>query len=387
VFKGYNPAIPLQRADGFRFLTQNLGQAFDFAYEKKDPLYPEIHTFCTPYCKLGGDNADCVYQSAWIDGNSVYKVSGTKGTVRFLNFTTMGPRPTAKPGSDWHPLNEPFGDIPQANLLGHNLETDWEGNFELYIGGPKRGPNWLPTNADTRKLFIRQYFDDWREISAKLRIERVGMTEPRPAPTPADFIKAMDWSGNFLVTMMQDNPDWAFKFSAANDLAHPNRFASNPMEIKDPANNVKVDKARGRTILSMIWRLAPDEALLMEFDDPGTFWMLTNMGSFKNSMDYLYRPVSYAPSRTKVDKDGKIRFVLAHDDPGYHNWIDTSGFEFGSVTSRNVLSDKFIDIRTKVVKRDRVAAEMPADSAKVTKDERTKLMLERFHAIQKRYIL
>jgi hypothetical protein len=115
--------------------------------------------------------------------------------------------------------------------------------------------------------------------------------------------------------------------------------------------------------------------------------MLTNMGVFKNSMDYLYRPISYAPSRTKADKDGKIRFVLAHDDPGYHNWIDTTGFEFGSMTSRNVLSDKFIDIRTKVVKRDKVAAEMPADSAKVTKEERAKLMLERFHAIQKRYLL
>ena len=28
VFKDYNPPAPLHRADGFRFLTQNLGQAF-----------------------------------------------------------------------------------------------------------------------------------------------------------------------------------------------------------------------------------------------------------------------------------------------------------------------------------------------------------------------
>ncbi|MBV9509277.1 MAG: hypothetical protein JO303_03220, partial [Caulobacteraceae bacterium] len=31
VFKDVNPANPLQRADGFRYLTQNLGQAFDLA--------------------------------------------------------------------------------------------------------------------------------------------------------------------------------------------------------------------------------------------------------------------------------------------------------------------------------------------------------------------
>src|SRR4051812_12278308 len=40
VFKGYNPAQPLMRADGYRFLTQNLGQAFDLAYETKDTKYP-----------------------------------------------------------------------------------------------------------------------------------------------------------------------------------------------------------------------------------------------------------------------------------------------------------------------------------------------------------
>src|SRR5262249_32637747 len=71
VFKGYNPPSQLMRADGFRFLQQNLGQAFMLAYETKDTKYPVIHTFCSPFLKLGGDNADCVYQQAWVDGESV----------------------------------------------------------------------------------------------------------------------------------------------------------------------------------------------------------------------------------------------------------------------------------------------------------------------------
>ena len=41
IFKDYNPAGPLQRADGFRFLTQNLGQAFDLALEPNPPCVPE----------------------------------------------------------------------------------------------------------------------------------------------------------------------------------------------------------------------------------------------------------------------------------------------------------------------------------------------------------
>ena len=58
VFKEYNPPTPLHRADGFRFLMQNLGQALDLAYETKDTRFPVIHAFNSPFCKLGGDNAD-----------------------------------------------------------------------------------------------------------------------------------------------------------------------------------------------------------------------------------------------------------------------------------------------------------------------------------------
>ncbi|MGB7867169.1 MAG: hypothetical protein WBM01_02555, partial [Mycobacterium sp.] len=76
VFKDANPGSPILRADAFRFLTQNLGQAFDLALETKDPAYPQIHPFCTPTRKLGGDVADFTYRQAWIDGDHAYRISG-----------------------------------------------------------------------------------------------------------------------------------------------------------------------------------------------------------------------------------------------------------------------------------------------------------------------
>ena len=93
VFKDDNSALGVQRADGFRFLTQNLGQAFDLALETKDTRYPAIHMFCSPTRKLGGDCADFIYQQAWIDGESTYRIVGDRGTARFLNVTVQGPRP------------------------------------------------------------------------------------------------------------------------------------------------------------------------------------------------------------------------------------------------------------------------------------------------------
>jgi hypothetical protein len=380
VFKDYNPPTPLHRADAFRFLTQNLGQAFALGLETKDTRYPVLHTFVTPFCKLGGDCADFVYQQAWIDGESVYKISGNRGTARFLNFTVQGPRPEKQPGTDWPSLNEPFGDIPEANLFGHQLETQWDGSFELYIGGAKRGPNWLPTTSGSRKLFLRQGFDRWSELPVQMRIERLGMSEPRPMPTPETMMQAMDWAGRFVTGLMDDWPDHPYNYSGGVvDSVNVNAFP--------PEANTASDRRRGRAVANMCWHLAADEALIVEFNSHDGFWMMTNMGVFFNSMDYLYRPVSYTPSRAKVDRDGKIRLILCHEDPGYHNWMDTQGFERGNLTYRNLMSEAQTFFRTQVVKRSQLAAALPADAVKISPEQRLHQMRERFDAIRQRYCL
>jgi hypothetical protein len=381
VFKDYNPPTPLHRADAFRFLTQNLGQAFDLALETRDTRYPVIHAFCTPHCKLGGDAADFVYQQAWIDGESVYRISGNRGSARFLNFTVQGPRPDKIPGTEWPSLQEPFGDIPEANLFAHELRTDWDGRFELYVGGPQRGPNWLPTTKGSRKLFIRQGFDRWEETPARLRIERIDMDEPRPLPTPDTIVEAIDWAGRFVTGLMNDWPDHPYRYSGGVvDAERVNVFPQ-------VAEADGADRKRGRAVAHMCWRLSPDEALIVEFDDHDSFWMASNAGVFFNSMDYLYRPVSYTPSRARADGDGKVRLVLSHDDPGYHNWLDTQGFEQGGLTYRNLLSDVQTALRTRLVRRADLASAMPSDSVKIAPQERRAQMWARFDGIRRRYSL
>ncbi len=114
-FKDFNATSGIQRVDAFRFLTQNLGQAFDLALETRDPRYPMIHAFCNPTRKLGGDCADFTYQQAWIDGESTYRITGTRGTAKFFNITVQGGRPDGP-----HVLHEPFGDVPEVNLSATN---------------------------------------------------------------------------------------------------------------------------------------------------------------------------------------------------------------------------------------------------------------------------
>lgn len=383
VFKDTNPSNGLQRADGFRYLTQNLGQAFDLALETHDTRYPVIHPFCAPNRKLGGDNADFVYQQAWIDGSSIYRITGRRGTARFLNFTVQGHRPGKDVyyGTDRPNLHEPFGDTPEANLTGDDLVTEWDGSFVLYVGGPERAPNWLPTTPDSRKLFLRQGFDSWDEESAQFRIERVDMDEPRPMPTPEIIATSMQWAGDFLSGAMAEWPDRELEIGAL--------FGEGAVNVMPPPRFVGTaeqrDRHRGRLLVTMHWKLAVEEALVIAFEDVDSFWMFTNMGTFWNSMDYLYRPVSYTPSRAVVDGDGVVRLVMTHGDPGYHNWLDTQGFEEGYLSFRNIGTRDFPPIDTTVVHHDDLAAFLPTDTRTVTPQERAAQLHTRFNAIRRRY--
>lgn len=370
-FKDRNPTSGPQRADAFRFLVQNLGQAFDLGLETRDPQYPMIHAFCHPTRKLGSDCADFTYQQAWIDGASTYRITGNRGTAPFLNVTVQGARPD---GPDV--LHEPFGDAPEANLSGDQLATTASGDFELFVGGPQRDGNWLPTTQDSRKLFIRQGFDRWDETPARLSIERLGMSAPKPVPTPETMISAMEWAGTFVAGLMDDWPEYPFTHGGV-DEARPNTFPA--------VRTAEGDALRGRAAAAMHWSLRPDEALIVEFPAHDGLWMLTNMGAFFTSMDYLYRPVSYTPSRTATDADGVVRIVLAHDDPGCHNWMDTQGFERGNLTYRHMLDGHPVPLTARLVHRADLADTLPADTTMVTAEQRCEQMQRRFNGIRRRY--
>lgn len=379
-FKDANPGAPILRADGFRFLTQNLGQAFDLAFETKDPAYPQIHAFCTPTCKLGGDVADFTYRQAWIDGSHAYRIVGRRGTARFFNLTVQGPRPEFIPGTDWPSLHEPFGDIPEANITGQQIETDADGRFELHIGGDERPRNWLPTTPGSRKLFVREAFDAWYETPTSLTIERIGMESPRPIPTPERMVEAMEWAGMFLTGAMRDWPEHSWNYSGGIcDPAFTNEFPPNK------AADSEQDSKRGRMAAHMVWALQPDEALIVEMENHDGFWIFGMGGVFVNSMDYLYRPVSYTPARTTVDSDDVVRLVIAHDDPGVHNWLDSQGFPNGNLTYRNLLSRNPAVFRTRLVKRTELLSALPPDTTMVTREQRVQQLQYRYHSIKLRY--
>ena len=60
---------------------------------------------------------------------------------------------------------------------------------------------------------------------------------------------------------------------------------------------------------------------------------------FQQTYDYGSRPVSLNRAQTETDGDGRFTMILAHEDPGKPNWLDTEGRPFGMVFWRFFLAE------------------------------------------------
>ena len=86
--------------------------------------------------------------------------------------------------------------------------------------------------------------------------------------------------------------------------------------------------------------LAPDEALVMTGRWPEcAFANVSLWNRYLQTYEYVYRPGGRNRANTTLEADGTYRIVIAHEDPGVPNWIDTAGAAFGLVFWRFFLPE------------------------------------------------
>ncbi|MGE4649881.1 MAG: hypothetical protein AAEJ53_03250, partial [Myxococcota bacterium] len=89
-----------------------------------------------------------------------------------------------------------------------------------------------------------------------------------------------------------------------------------------------------------------------------------------------------------ADSDGKVRYVIAHEDPGVNNWIDTTGHPEGMLSQRwayHEVPDEMPRVETRVVPVSEVLAHLPADTVRVSTEERREQVRVRQEHSQRRY--
>jgi len=281
------------KAAGYLQLARNISLGLQFKFDLNDRMFPEMARYFDPIRKQGGDNSDCVYLGAQIDGRETYRMYGNRGTATYFSMVAVEE-------------GDPWGDGTVAALYGADIETDEDGNFELFISPHEHEGNWLKTTEKTFRVTIRQYFADWEnERPMRGQIERLSKPEldvPEPlnlerlANGLVDAAKWVDLSVGYWPMMLKR---WTgFK----------NEFRSY-WQLEDS----DIDATPGGDPIVCYWQLPPDEVLVVRvMPTECVYWNVEFGNVWWETMDYRYRLSNTNQHYAKLEDDGELIVVIAH---------------------------------------------------------------------------
>lgn len=325
------PQDPFSQAEGYRYLSRLARAGLEGFLEDADPGAPVLKRVVHETVKMGADNPDNHYQNASISGEYEYRIVGNRGTVRYLSFGTQA----GHYGQG--------GNMPKTGFLeGSELAVEPNGDFTIAVSRDRRPGNWLPMSRETGLLIVRQtYGNRATETLASLRIERIdGPNQPKPI-TPAQVDDGLRQASTLVAGASLLFAKWARDFQS-----HSNRLPRFDQATSDAAGgdpNIAYYHSH--------WRLAADEALVIEvMPPPCDHWNFQLDNYWMESLDYRFFRIHVNKFSASYEPDGSIRIVVAHEDPGHPNWIQTVGHEEGTMCFRWIRADEHPVPSTRVVK-------------------------------------
>jgi hypothetical protein len=355
--------VPRNAADmaaGFRHLLVLLGIGLDNALrEDSGSVLAVKPSSVDAIYKWGMDCPDCIYTGAGLRGGETYRLWGNRGTARYVGLQAMA------------------GMASSANVLLDELDLGPGGEVELILSADAHEGNWLPIAENATALVVRHFFYDWdTEVASSLSIERIGEASERRARTPVDPRAAVARQLIALGDFVGANLDFFLQFSRPET---PNTFLP-------PLDGTAMGAAAENRPVIGSWQLAADEALLVEVAPPqGLYWSYSLGNPWWETIDYGARQSSLNGHQASVDDDGTLRVVIAHEDPGVANWLDTAGHSAGPIILRCVRTESAPVPATRLVQFSEIGSSLPTGARRVTPRERRAALDARRLAVSKRF--
>lgn len=317
IVTGFDAAAnPLDRAEGYRYLTRLLRIALDMQLEHADPDFPSFYAASHETAKIGADNPDNIYMNATVTGARSYRIRGTRGTVPILSFGTKANR---------YAIDGTMASTGELDSADMAVAAD--GSFEIIVSRERAPGNWLPLAEDSSMVLVRQTFlDRSNEIPASVTIEAVD-GPAWPAPLSPDRLEAaLERVSGFVAGTARTFVQWTEDFRAHQ----MNRLAT--------VDQTRFFRAGGDPTIFYLhgwWQLAPGEALQIETRVPEcSFWNFQLDNVWMESLDYRYHRIHVNEHSARRNDDGTLTLVIAARDPGFGNWIDTASHHQGTMLLR-----------------------------------------------------
>ncbi len=363
------PDSPRDRAEGLRYLTRLLAAGTVVCMEHADPDYPEFGRMVDHTMSWGLDCPDCLYLYATVRGDARYRISGIRGSANHIDFQVNHGHFASGDISAW-------GTVSSMNSL--ELATESDGSFELTLSADEEEGNWLKLEPNAEFVLIRQYFNDWeRERPADVIIERIGAEYPAPPPRTDQIAARLE---RLSMWLERSGTLWENMSKLALNLE------PNTLVVHLPENSDKRAGMQGQAYGIGNFRCEPDEAVIVEFTPPDCrHWSFSLANWYWESLDFATRQTSLNGHQAVLDSDGIFRAVIAHEDPGVANWLDTAGYTQGTIAARFLLADAAPMPQLRSVKLADLALELPDGTPRVDSTGRAQLLERRRRAVWHRY--
>jgi len=348
-------------AAGMRHLLVLLSAGIDEALRfDPDPILSVQRTSTDDIISWGMECPDCLYTRAALRGGESYRLFGNRGTAQYVGLQTMN------------------GIASTANELVDELDVDADGNFEVVLSADKHDGNWMPIDGAHPTLTVRHFFYDWdTEVPSSLRVERLGPSINVRAPgviSDATVSRQLVALGDFV----HDNLQFFLQFGGAPPA---NGFLP-------PIDRTAMGAAAENKPVIGKWELGPDEALVLEVEPPqGVYWSYSLGNPWWETIHYGRHQSSLNAHQAAIDSDGLVRVVLCGRDPGIANWLDTAGYSNGAMILRCVRTTTAPTPLARVVPFDDLASVLPAETKRVTGDERAAILDRRRRAVHERFLV
>ncbi|MAI27834.1 MAG: hypothetical protein CMN75_17555 [Spirochaeta sp.] len=424
------PAHARNLAEGYRYLMGFLHSAIERSFHQ-DPDRPAFRNALSIINRATIDNADAVYFYAPIDGRESYRIQGqvadhghwrgedSHSEGRLAPHYVIFEASAGVLAGDSGDLRELMPGVKtQTGRLDSSLiEVEPDGHFEILlaperpeghsgnfistlkiVGRPHPLDPDMPPERYANHISGRQLFYDWeREDAIHLSITQIGNEGTAPPPYNVQTaIQELQRCGELVRGQMAFwNAFWTIPMGAYGKREGTMEgigFPRNGFNTINAASGATGGGMSTNLYAGGIYELEADEALIVETRIPvkpqyvgfqiGNLW--------GESMEYGNSTGSLNGAQSIMDSDGTIRWVIAHEDPGVANWIDTTGHTEGFLTPRWAYSetpegDEWPTISARKVRFEDILDHLPENTRRISPEERREQIRIRQAHVLKRY--
>jgi hypothetical protein len=299
--------------EGRRFLLRMLAASVDTCVEHDDADRPRFEHAESPIRKMFADCPDTDYLRAAlrVGPGRVYRIHGRipEGTL-YVGILLYGK-----------------GGRIGNRLTDADLALDADRRFDVRISTEPQPGFWLRADGDETAVIVRQYFAD-RAAQPPIEVHVEFLGDPRPpAPLTAEELAEGLARADRMLRAIFRRTSFALGLATSSAL---NRFLVLPGEQFFPTPD---------NTYSVAWyRMTDARRLVVRGRLPrARYFSVTLYNAWLESFDYRRHHISLNHARLRTEPDGSFEIVLAHQDPGAPNWLDTAGHDEGYVLIRALL--------------------------------------------------